>query len=98
MRLAARAKPAGAAGGARAFNIGTERETDVITLATLLSTAAGAPLRLEHAPARAGEQRRSAVRIDAAARALGWAPATTLEDGLRRTWSWFAERRAGAAR
>src|SRR5262249_40771683 len=96
--LAARVDLSRAADGARAFNIGTGGETDVITLATLLSAAAGAPLRLEHAPPRAGEQRRSAVRIDAASRALGWTPATPLEDGLRRTWSWFAERRAGASR
>ena len=98
VRLAARAKFGDAADGARAFNIGTGRETDVITLATLLSAAAAAPLRLEHAPARAGEQRRSAVRPAAAARALGWRPSTTLEEGLRHTWSWFAARRAGAAR
>jgi UDP-glucose 4-epimerase len=83
---------------ARAFNIGTGRETDVMTLATTLAAAAGSAPRLEHAPARAGEQRRSALRIDAASRALGWRPATALADGLRLTWEWFAARRAGAAR
>ena len=98
VRLAAHGTFRDAVDGARALNIGTGRETDVITLATLLSTAADAPLRVEHAPARAGEQSRSAVRNDAAARALGWRPATDLEDGLRQTWSWFAARRAGAPR
>ena len=99
VRLAAAAPmpPVGAI-DARAFNIGTARETDVITLAKTLTAAAGAPLRLEHAPARAGEQRRSAIRSDAAARALGWTPATALADGLRHTWTWFAARRAGSAR
>jgi len=98
VRLAAHGTFRDAVDGARALNIGTGRETDVITLATLLSTAADAPLRVEHAPARAGEQSRSAVRNDAAVRALGWRPATDLEDGLRQTWSWFAARRAGAPR
>jgi len=96
----AAAQPLPAASGvdARALNIGTGRETDVMTLATTLAAAAGAAPRIEHAPARPGEQRRSALRIDAAARALGWRPATALAEGLRLTWEWFAARRAGAAR
>lgn len=98
VRLAARATFAGAADGARTFNIGTGTETDVITLATRLAAAAGMPLHAEHAPVRAGEQRRSAVRIDAAVKTLGWRPATVLDVGLAQTWSWFAARRAGATR
>jgi UDP-glucose 4-epimerase len=96
--LAARAPLPPAAGlDARAVNIGTGVETDVLALADALGRAAGTRWRVVHAPARAGEQRRSAVRIDAAARALGWRPAVALADGLRETYAWFAARRGVAA-
>ncbi len=94
VQLAAGA-PLPPAGGvdARAFNIGTGVETDVLTLARILAAAAGAPPRIAHAAERPGEQRRSAVRIDAAARALGWRPGVALEHGLQQTFAWFAARR-----
>ncbi|HUO51070.1 MAG TPA: NAD-dependent epimerase/dehydratase family protein [Gemmatimonadaceae bacterium] len=87
-----------APGTLSALNIGTGTETDVMTLASTLAAAAGTTPRVEHAPARAGEQRRSALRTAAAAAALGWRPATPLGEGLRRTYDWFAARRAEAAR
>jgi UDP-glucose 4-epimerase len=87
--------PVPPAGGvdARAFNIGTGVETDVLTLASTLAAAAAVPPRLAHAAERPGEQRRSAVRIDAAARVLGWRPEVGLDRGLRQTFAWFAARR-----
>lgn len=79
----------------RAFNIGTSIETDVVELATLLKDVSGGSSELVHAPARAGEQRRSAVRNDKAGKVLGWKPKMSLRDGLRDTYQWFAARRAG---
>jgi UDP-glucose 4-epimerase len=79
----------------RAFNIGTTIETDVVQLATLLKDVSGGVSPLAHAPARAGEQRRSAVRNDKAGKVLGWTPKMSLRDGLRETYQWFAARRAG---
>jgi UDP-glucose 4-epimerase len=79
----------------RAFNIGTGIETDVVTLARTLKKVSGGTSDVVHAPARAGEQRRSAVRNGKAARLLGWRPQMTLEDGLRNTYEWFTARRAG---
>jgi UDP-glucose 4-epimerase len=79
----------------RAFNIGTSIETDVVELATLLKEVSGGSSALVHAPARAGEQRRSAVRVEKAAKVLGWKPQMPLRDGLRETYQWFAGRRAG---
>ena len=87
------------AGGvdARAFNIGTGRETSVLELGTVLATAArGAAAVIEHAPARAGELQRSAVRIDKAAAWLHWKPTVTLSEGLSQTYQWFANRHARA--
>jgi dTDP-D-glucose 4,6-dehydratase len=51
---------------------------------------------IQHSPARAGEQLRSAVQIGKASRALGWEPAMPLRDGLRATLEWFAAQRTGA--
>jgi len=79
----------------RAFNIGTSVETDVVQLATLLKEVSRGTSDVVHAPARAGEQRRSAVRNEKAAKGLGWKPKVTLRDGLRDTYQWFAARRAG---
>lgn len=76
----------------RGINIGTGRETSVIELATVLMRASGRTAPLQHAPARAGEQRRSVVSIEKAGRVLGWTPQVTLEDGLAKTFAWFAQR------
>lgn len=76
----------------RAFNLGTQRETSVLELAESLMRGAGRRTALEHAPARAGEQRRSVVSIEKAKAGLGWTPQMPLEEGLRRTFDWFAAR------
>jgi UDP-glucose 4-epimerase len=83
------------AGGvdSRAFNVGTAIETTVLELARALQQAAGSASDIHHAPPRPGEQRRSAVRIDKAARVLGWRPAMSLQQGLRETFEWFVARR-----
>jgi UDP-glucose 4-epimerase len=79
---------------ARAFNIGTGTPTSVLALADAVQSAAGTRVGVAHAPARPGEQQRSFVRIDKAARGLGWVPEVTLADGLRRTLEWFRTRAA----
>lgn len=76
----------------RAFNLGTQQETSVVDLARTLMRAAGKEVPLEHAPARPGEQRRSVVSIEKAKAGLGWTPEVGLEEGLRRTYDWFASR------
>jgi UDP-glucose 4-epimerase len=80
----------------RAFNIGTSVQTDVVELARWLKEISGSASEITHAPARPGEQLRSAVAIGKAARVLGWRPEVTLEQGLRDTYEWFAARRAEA--
>lgn len=58
-----------------------------------------APLRfdVEYAPFRDGEIVHTWCSIDRAAKVLGYAPRTSLEDGLDRTWRWFRQHRAQAA-
>ena len=76
----------------RAFNLGTAKETSVVQLAKILMQGAKKEVPLNHAEARAGEQRRSVVSIDKAKAGLGWAPEVSIEEGLRRTYDWFANR------
>jgi UDP-glucose 4-epimerase len=79
---------------ARGYNIGTSIETSVNDLAAALNRASGAPVPIERAPARAGELQRSALRIDKAARELGWTPEVSLDEGLAETFAFFAGNRA----
>lgn len=74
-------------------NIGTGIETDVNALYAHLRVLTGSPHHAEHAPARAGEQRRSVVAIDRAHDVLGWRPEVPLQEGLRRTVEFFRARR-----
>lgn len=76
----------------RGINLGTGRETSVLELAESLMRASQRSATLQHAPARAGEQRRSVVSIAKAGSVLGWQPEVGLEDGLAKTFAWFASR------
>lgn len=76
----------------RGINLGTGRETSVLELAEALMRASTRSATLQHAPARAGEQRRSVVSIAKAGAVLGWQPRVGLEDGLAKTFEWFAAR------
>ena len=78
----------------RAMNVGTGVETDVLALAGALRRVSGREAAIEFAPARPGEQLRSAVRIDKAQRVLGWTPRRALDEGLRETFEYFAARRS----
>jgi len=78
----------------RAMNIGTGVETDVLTLAETLRTVSGRTSAINHAPARPGEQQRSAVSISKARVMLGWTPRLSLAEGLEDTYRFFAGLRA----
>jgi UDP-glucose 4-epimerase len=76
----------------RAFNVGTGRETSVNELASTLMQGVGRNVEVRYADARAGELRHScldATRL----RALGWAPRTSLLDGLAATYEFIAAER-----
>ena len=90
---AAAAIPSAGGVDSRAFNIGTSIETNVLELAGQLREVSGVSAELRHAPARPGEQLRSAVRIAKAERVLGWRPQVSLAQGLASTYQWFAARR-----
>ncbi|HKR08037.1 MAG TPA: NAD-dependent epimerase/dehydratase family protein [Gemmatimonadaceae bacterium] len=82
---------------ARAFNIGTGVGTNVIDIAKKLQKAAGSNVPVEFAPHRPGEQQESFVNVDKAKQLLGWTPQVGLDEGLAKSYAWFAEQMTGAA-
>ena len=72
-----------------AFQLGSGTPTTVNQLLDLIRTVTGRELDVAYEDFRAGEIRDTWCEIDKARAAFGFAPATTLEDGLRRTWEWF---------
>lgn len=77
----------------RAFNVGTGIGTSVNRLAGVLEKVSGRAPGREHKPERPGELRHST--LDASLlRSRGWAPAFTLEQGLRETYDHIAAQTA----
>jgi UDP-glucose 4-epimerase len=74
------------------FNIGTGRETDILTVYRQLQGIIGSPRGPAHGPAKPGEQRRSALDSTRAGKLLDWQPRLTLAEGLARTVAAFRER------
>jgi len=72
------------------FNIGTGRETDILTIYLKLQAIAHSPLGPQHGPAKPGEQRRSALDATLALKQLAWQPTVPLEEGLSRTFASFS--------
>lgn len=73
------------------FNIGTGRETDILTIYLKLQKLAHSPLGPVHGPAKPGEQRRSALDSRLAREALDWQAAMDLEEGLAQTVEAFRQ-------
>ena len=75
--------------GSNVFNVGTGIETDVTTLFRHLTGLLNLSCREEHAPAKAGEQRRSVIGAQKIRSELGWKPEVTLQEGLKKTAEYF---------
>ena len=77
--------------GGQIFQLASGVETSLNRLLELLSAASGISPRVRREPPRPGEILRNYSLIDKARSVLGYSPAVPLEDGLKRTWDWFAE-------
>ncbi len=84
-----RAAEADGAGG-EIFQLASGVETSLNRLLELLAEVSGAEPRIRREPPRAGEILRNYSSVDKARDRLGYTPSVTLEQGLRRTWEWFA--------
>jgi UDP-glucose 4-epimerase len=73
------------------YNVGSGIETSVLELYDAIQEATGIERPPEHAEPRLGELQRSVLDPSGAARDLGWRAATSLADGLEKTWSWVQD-------
>ena len=76
--------------GGEVFQLASGVETTVNELVSLLGEIAGRAPDVLREPPRPGEIVRNYSRIEKARDRLGYAPAVSLEDGVRRTYEWFA--------
>jgi UDP-glucose 4-epimerase len=74
------------------FNIGTGKETDILTIYLRLQEIIGSSHGPVHGPAKPGEQIRSALDSSLARSNLRWQPQVSLLEGLTRTVQAFRER------
>jgi UDP-glucose 4-epimerase len=79
------------------FNVGTGIETTVHELFEMMKQVSGSNSELLFAPARAGEQQRSAISAGRAERMLGWKASESLRSGLQRTFDFYSGRCSSGA-
>jgi UDP-glucose 4-epimerase len=77
--------------GTTVLNIGTGRETDLLRLLDAVERQAGTDLERRTEPPREGDVRHSRADAGRARWVLGWDARISLDEGLARTWAWFAE-------
>src|SRR6267143_3412872 len=92
--ILAATRPRDAANGG-GVNLGAGGRTSLLALVDAIGQITGRRLQPEfHAP-RPGDVQDSLASLDRAAQVLRYRPVVGLEEGLRRTWTWFTE---GASR
>jgi UDP-glucuronate 4-epimerase len=75
----------------RIYNIGNNRAIEVLKLVELLEQELGRPAVRELAAMQPGDVPETCADIDDLARDVGFAPATPIEEGLRRFVKWYRE-------
>lgn len=80
-----------AAAAGRVFNIATGRAVSLLELLDVLSETLGQPITPVFAPPRPGDIRHSMADITLARQLLGYEPRVSLQEGLRRSISYYRE-------
>jgi UDP-glucose 4-epimerase len=75
--------------GGRTFNVGSGRSVSLLDLLSALNRILGTDVQPLFEPARKGDVRDSLADITQAASCLGYVPEVGLEEGLRRTVSYY---------
>ncbi len=70
-------------------NIGSDDERTIANFAEAVLRATGSASAIEHRPALPDDPRQRRPDLGRARELLGWAPSTSLEEGLERTIAWF---------
>jgi len=77
------------AAAGQVYNVGSGRETTIAELARAVVRACGHDeWEIATRPAQLGDLRRSCADVRELQRTTGWQPATSLDDGMRRTVDW----------
>ncbi len=82
----------------KAYNVACGGHVSVSELYNLLRKHVGGAARVVdpiHEPTRKGDVRESLASIDAAREGLGYVPSVDVEEGIRLTVNWYAERHCG---
>ncbi len=80
------------------MNIGNPHELSVLELAKLIVDTTNSPSPIEFGPRPPDDPTVRCPDISLARRVIGWEPAVSLEEGLRRTVAWFADHPAAERR
>lgn len=75
----------------RVFNIGNHQRVELMTYIQALEAALGVKAKLELLPMQAGDVQATEADTAALRSATGFAPATPVEEGIRRFVSWYRE-------
>jgi UDP-glucose 4-epimerase len=71
------------------YNIGSGTGTSLKDLVAAIGEVTGRAIDVRYTPGRAFDVPANVLDITRARRELGWAPRTSLEEGLRLTWDWL---------
>ena len=77
-------------------NIGNDDERSIEDIARVMAEVSGVKAEFAYEAGREGDPQRRKPDLTIA-RSYGWAPETSLEDGLRITWQWFRRERLAFA-
>ena len=79
--------------GHHTINLGDDRPVSVNALVSYIEAALGRKAVIRHEPRHPADSLLTWANIDRARTLLGWAPQTTLEEGINRTCAWYLENR-----
>jgi UDP-glucuronate 4-epimerase len=75
----------------RIYNIGNNRPVEVPRVVALLEQELGRKAKVELAPMQPGDVPETCAEIDDLMQDVGFRPATSIEDGVRKFVAWYRE-------